>query len=82
MLAPPGQSSEPIVAVLVTGAAGEYRIATVSKPVAPGCDTCTTTIDIATATCMAAALLISNPERRDRSASYLSALSSPESRGR
>jgi len=47
VLAPPGQSSEPIVAVLVTGAAGEYRIATVSKPVAPGCDTCTTTIDIA-----------------------------------
>jgi len=47
VLAPPGQSSEPIVAVLVTGAAGEYRVATVSKPVAPGCDTCTTTIDIA-----------------------------------
>ena len=46
-LAPPGQPSETIVAVLVTGAAGEYRVATVSKPVAPGCDTCTTTIDIA-----------------------------------
>lgn len=47
VLAPQGQSSEPIVAVLVTGAAGEYRVATASKPVAPGCDTCTTTVDIA-----------------------------------
>ena len=47
VLAPPGQSSEPIVAVLMTGAAGEYRVATASKPVAPGCDTCTTTVDIA-----------------------------------
>jgi hypothetical protein len=47
VLAPQGQSSEPIVAVLVSGAAGEYRVATVSRPVAPGCDTCTTTVDIA-----------------------------------
>lgn len=47
VLAPQGQSSEPIVAVLVTGAAGEYRVATASKPVAPGCETCTTTVDIA-----------------------------------
>ena len=47
VLAPQGQSGEPIVAVLVTGAAGEYRVATASKPVAPGCDTCTTTVDIA-----------------------------------
>ncbi|MBW8778102.1 MAG: hypothetical protein JF585_02650 [Burkholderiales bacterium] len=47
VLAPQGQSSEPIIAVLVTGAGGDYRIATVSKPIAPGCDTCTTTIDIA-----------------------------------
>jgi len=47
VLAPQGQSSEPIVAVLVTGAGGEYRVATASKPIAPGCDTCTTTVDIA-----------------------------------
>jgi hypothetical protein len=47
VLAPQGQSGEPIVAVLVTGAPGEYRVATVSRPVAPGCDTCTTTVDIA-----------------------------------
>jgi hypothetical protein len=47
LLAPLGQSSDPIVAVLVTGAGGEYRVATVSRPVAPGCEPCTTTVDIA-----------------------------------
>jgi hypothetical protein len=46
VLAPLGQSSEAIVAVLVTGANGDYRVATSSKVVAPGCDTCTTTVDI------------------------------------
>jgi len=47
VLATPGQASEPVVAVLVTGAGGDWRIATASKPIAPGCDTCTITIDIA-----------------------------------
>jgi hypothetical protein len=47
VLAAPGQSSEPIVAVLVAGAAGDWRVATASRPIAPGCDTCATTIDIA-----------------------------------
>jgi len=47
VLAPQGQPSEAIVAVLVTGAGGEYRVATNSRPTAPGCDTCTTTVDIA-----------------------------------
>jgi hypothetical protein len=47
VLAPIGQSSDAIVAVLVIGAGGEYRVATASKVVAPGCDTCTTTVDIA-----------------------------------
>jgi hypothetical protein len=47
VLAPQGQTSEAIVAVLVTGAAGEWHVATASKPIAPGCDTCTTTVDIA-----------------------------------
>jgi len=47
VLAPPAQSSEPVVVVLVTGAGGQYRVATASKPIAPGCDTCTTSVDIA-----------------------------------
>ena len=47
VLAPIGQSHDAIVAVLVTGAGGEYRIATSSKVVAPGCEPCTTTVDIA-----------------------------------
>jgi hypothetical protein len=47
VLAPIGQSSDAIVAVLVSGPGGEYRVATASKVVAPGCDTCTTTVDIA-----------------------------------
>ena len=47
VLAPLGQSHDVIIAVLVTGAGGEYRVATVSKVVAPGCETCTTTVDIA-----------------------------------
>ena len=46
VLAPIGQSSDAIVAVLVASAGGEYRVATASKVVAPGCDTCTTTVDI------------------------------------
>ena len=47
LLAPLGQSTDAVVAVLVTGAGGEYRVATASKVIAPGCDTCTTTVDIA-----------------------------------
>ena len=47
VLAPLGQSHDAVVAVLVTGAGGEYRVATSSKVVAPGCETCTTTVDIA-----------------------------------
>jgi hypothetical protein len=47
VLAPIGQAHDAIVAVLVTGAGGDYRVATVSKVVAPGCETCTTTVDIA-----------------------------------
>ncbi len=47
VLAPLGMSSDAVVAVLVTGAGGEYRVADVSKVVAPGCETCTTTAEIA-----------------------------------
>jgi len=47
VLAPPGQSGDAVVAVLVAGAGGQYRVATASKPIAPGCDTCTTSVDIA-----------------------------------
>ncbi len=47
VLAPLGQSHDAIVAVLVTGAGGEYRVALASKVVAQGCETCTTTVDIA-----------------------------------
>lgn len=47
VLAPVGQSHDVIIAVLVTGAGGEYRIANLSKVVAPGCEPCTTTVDIA-----------------------------------
>ncbi len=47
VLAPIGQSHDAVVAVLVTGAAGEYRVATASQVVAPGCEPCTTTVDIA-----------------------------------
>ena len=47
VLAPLGQSSDAIVAVLVTGAGGQWHVATTSKVVAPGCEPCTTTVDIA-----------------------------------
>ena len=47
VLAPLGQSHDVIVALLVTGAGGEYRVANVSKGVAAGCEPCTTTVDIA-----------------------------------
>lgn len=47
VLAPLGQSHDVIVALLVTGAGGEYRVASVSKGVAPGCEPCTITVDIA-----------------------------------
>ena len=47
VLAPAGQASDAVVAMLVTGAGGDYRVATVSRPVAPGCDACTVTVDIA-----------------------------------
>ena len=39
VLAPLGQSTDAVVALLVTGAGGEYRVATASKVVAPGCET-------------------------------------------
>ena len=42
-----GQSHDAVVALLVTGAGGDYRVATSSKVVAPGCEPCTTTVDIA-----------------------------------
>ena len=47
VLAPIGQSHDAVVALLVTGAGGDYRVATSSKVVAPGCEPCTTTVDIA-----------------------------------
>jgi len=47
VLAPMGQSHDAIVALLVTGAGGDYRVASASKVVAPGCESCTTTVDIA-----------------------------------
>ena len=47
VLAPLGQSSDAIVAVLATGAGGDYHVATVSRPVAPGCEPCTISVDIA-----------------------------------
>ena len=47
VLAPIGQAHDAIIALLVTGANGDYRVAAVSKVVAPGCETCTTTADIA-----------------------------------
>ena len=47
VLAPIGQSHDAVVALLVTGPGGEYRVATSSKVVAPGCEPCTTTVDIA-----------------------------------
>ena len=47
VLAPIGQSNDAIVALLVNGPGGEYRVATSSKVVAPGCEPCTTTVDIA-----------------------------------
>ena len=47
VLAPAGQSMDAIVAVLVTGPGGEYRVATVSKVIAPGCEPCVTTVDVA-----------------------------------
>ena len=47
VLAPAGQSNDAIVAVLVTGAGGEYRVATSSQVVAPLCEPCTATVDIA-----------------------------------
>ena len=47
VLAPLGQSHDVVIALLVTGAGGEYRVALVSKVVAPGCETCSVTVDIA-----------------------------------
>jgi hypothetical protein len=47
VLAPIGQTHDTVVAVLVTGPAGEYRVATASRVVAPGCEACTTTVDVA-----------------------------------
>ena len=47
VLAPIGQSNDAVVALLVTGAGGEYRVASSSKVVTPGCEPCTTTVDIA-----------------------------------
>jgi hypothetical protein len=47
VLAPLGQSHDAVVALLVTGAGDAYRVATVSKPVAPGCEPCTISVDIA-----------------------------------
>lgn len=47
VLAPIGQGHDAIVALLVTGAGGEYRVASSSKVIAPGCESCTTTVDIA-----------------------------------
>jgi hypothetical protein len=47
VLAPAGQAHDVVVAVLVTGPGGDYRVALASKAVAPGCETCTTTVDIA-----------------------------------
>ena len=47
VLAPPGQVHDSLVALLVTGAGGEYRVATASRVVSPGCETCMTTVDIA-----------------------------------
>jgi hypothetical protein len=47
VLAPIGQSHDAIVALLVAGAGGEYRVATASKAVAPGCEPCTVTVDVA-----------------------------------
>lgn len=47
VLAPIGQTRDAIVAVLVTGTGGDERVVTVSRPVAPGCDACTVTVDIA-----------------------------------
>ncbi len=47
VLAPAGQSHDALVAVLVAGAGGEYGVATASKVIAPGCEPCTTTVDIA-----------------------------------
>ena len=47
VMAPLGQSHDALIALLVTGAGGEYRVATASKVVAPGCETCTVTVDIA-----------------------------------
>jgi len=47
VMAPAAQSRDAIVALLVIGAGGDYRVATASKVVAPGCETCTVTVDIA-----------------------------------
>ncbi len=47
VLAPPGQTHDALVAVLVTGAAGEWRVATASRVLSPGCESCTATVDIA-----------------------------------
>jgi hypothetical protein len=47
VMAPIGQAQEAIVALLVTGAGGDYHVASVSKVVAPGCEACTVTVDVA-----------------------------------
>jgi len=62
VLAPLGQSSDAIVAVLVTGAGGQWRVATASNPVAPGCEPCTTTVDIARKTLSVHVMRPSDPE--------------------
>ena len=62
VLAPLGVSSDAIVAVLVTGAGGEYRVANVSKVVAPGCEPCATTVDIAHKTLSVHVMRPSDPE--------------------
>jgi len=62
VLAPLGQSSDALVAVLVTGPGGEYRVVSASKVVAPGCDTCTTTVDIAHKTLSVHLMRPSDPE--------------------
>ena len=47
VLAPPGRTQDARVAVLVTGAAGDWRVAAASAVVSPGCEPCTVTVDIA-----------------------------------
>ena len=46
LMAPAGQSHESLVALLVTGTGGEYHVANASHVVAPGCESCSTTVDV------------------------------------